>query len=193
MDSIVFEAFKNLNSWATPKLEPFWQHNMYVKSVVPKEDLLVWNLKEGWEPFPRDQFHMTTRLGTQNGYGITDSGIKCLQLVWSILHSIFYFSFSNASLESIWWTHATNGSLNKFQSGLSSDSFQLLLKKLSVSFQTPWQNFPFCDCGRYIDLNWSIWSKIYILYLCSVSIYKLLFWYYLSNKTSSKIWIILVL
>ena len=23
---------------------------MYVKSVVPKEDLLVWNLKDGWEP-----------------------------------------------------------------------------------------------------------------------------------------------
>ena len=23
---------------------------MYVKSVVPKEDLLVWNLEDGWEP-----------------------------------------------------------------------------------------------------------------------------------------------
>ena len=23
---------------------------MYVKSIVPEEDLLVWNLKEGWEP-----------------------------------------------------------------------------------------------------------------------------------------------
>ena len=23
---------------------------MYVKSVVPKEDLLIWNLKDGWEP-----------------------------------------------------------------------------------------------------------------------------------------------
>ena len=23
---------------------------MYVKSIVPKEDLLVWNLKDGWEP-----------------------------------------------------------------------------------------------------------------------------------------------
>ena len=23
---------------------------MYVKSVVPAEDLLVWNLKEGWDP-----------------------------------------------------------------------------------------------------------------------------------------------
>ena len=23
---------------------------MYVKSIVPEEDLLVWNLKDGWEP-----------------------------------------------------------------------------------------------------------------------------------------------
>ena len=23
---------------------------MYVESVVPKEDLLIWNLKDGWEP-----------------------------------------------------------------------------------------------------------------------------------------------
>ena len=30
--------------------EPIRQHNMYVQSVVPKEDLLVWNLKDGWEP-----------------------------------------------------------------------------------------------------------------------------------------------
>ena len=26
------------------------KHNLYVKSVVPKEDLLIWNLKDGWEP-----------------------------------------------------------------------------------------------------------------------------------------------
>ena len=108
---------------------------------------------------------MTTRLGTQNGYGITDSDIKCLQLVWNILHSIFYFSFSNASLESIWWTHATNGSLNKFQSGLSSDSSQLLLKKLSPSSQTPWQNFQYCDSGRYIYLNWSGPKFPYYIYI----------------------------
>lgn len=25
-------------------------HNEYVKSVVPKEDLLIWNVKDGWEP-----------------------------------------------------------------------------------------------------------------------------------------------
>jgi len=25
-------------------------HNLYVKSEVPEEDLLVWNVKEGWEP-----------------------------------------------------------------------------------------------------------------------------------------------
>ena len=23
---------------------------MYVQSIVPKEDLLIWNLKDGWEP-----------------------------------------------------------------------------------------------------------------------------------------------
>ena len=31
-------------------LEPLVKHNLYVKSVVPKEDLLIWNLKDGWEP-----------------------------------------------------------------------------------------------------------------------------------------------
>ena len=31
-------------------MEPLVKHNLYVKSVVPKEDLLVWNLKDGWEP-----------------------------------------------------------------------------------------------------------------------------------------------
>ena len=25
-------------------------HNLYVKSEVPEEDLLIWNVKEGWEP-----------------------------------------------------------------------------------------------------------------------------------------------
>lgn len=25
-------------------------HNMYVQSRVPKENLLIWNLKDGWEP-----------------------------------------------------------------------------------------------------------------------------------------------
>ena len=42
-------------------------HNLYVKSEVPEEDLLIWNVKEGWgplckflgkpipeEPFPHD-------------------------------------------------------------------------------------------------------------------------------------------
>lgn len=32
------------------KLKSLSKHNLYVKSVVPKEDLLVWNLKDGWEP-----------------------------------------------------------------------------------------------------------------------------------------------
>ena len=27
-----------------------WKHNAYVIATVPKENLLVWNLKEGWEP-----------------------------------------------------------------------------------------------------------------------------------------------
>ena len=26
------------------------KHNLYVQNVVPKENLLVWNLKDGWEP-----------------------------------------------------------------------------------------------------------------------------------------------
>ena len=26
------------------------KHNLYVKSIVPKENLLVWNVKDGWEP-----------------------------------------------------------------------------------------------------------------------------------------------
>jgi len=25
-------------------------HNLYVESAVPEEDLLIWNVKEGWEP-----------------------------------------------------------------------------------------------------------------------------------------------
>ena len=32
---------------------PYWcqrKHNAYVMATVPKENLLVWNLKEGWEP-----------------------------------------------------------------------------------------------------------------------------------------------
>ena len=28
-------------------------HNLYVKSAVPEEDLLIWNVKEGWEPLCR--------------------------------------------------------------------------------------------------------------------------------------------
>ena len=30
--------------------QAYRKHNLYVQSVVPKEDLLIWNLKEGWEP-----------------------------------------------------------------------------------------------------------------------------------------------
>ena len=26
------------------------KHNLYVESVVPQEDLLIWNVKDGWEP-----------------------------------------------------------------------------------------------------------------------------------------------
>ena len=26
------------------------KHNLYVRHVVPPEDLLVWNVKEGWAP-----------------------------------------------------------------------------------------------------------------------------------------------
>merc|ERR1712227_78567 len=29
------------------------KHNLYVMSVVPKKNLLVWNIKEGWEPLCR--------------------------------------------------------------------------------------------------------------------------------------------
>ena len=28
----------------------YLKHNLYVQSIVPKEDLLVWNLKDGWQP-----------------------------------------------------------------------------------------------------------------------------------------------
>ena len=28
----------------------YTKHNLYVQSVVPRENLLVWNLKDGWEP-----------------------------------------------------------------------------------------------------------------------------------------------
>ena len=30
--------------------QAYKKHNMYVQSIVPKEDLLIWNLKDGWEP-----------------------------------------------------------------------------------------------------------------------------------------------
>ena len=26
------------------------KHNLYVQSIVPKENLLVWNVKDGWKP-----------------------------------------------------------------------------------------------------------------------------------------------
>lgn len=28
----------------------YLKHNLYVQSIVPKENLLIWNLKEGWAP-----------------------------------------------------------------------------------------------------------------------------------------------
>ena len=28
----------------------YLKHNLYVQSIVPKENLLIWNLKQGWEP-----------------------------------------------------------------------------------------------------------------------------------------------
>ena len=28
----------------------YLKHILYVKSLVPSENLLIWNLKEGWEP-----------------------------------------------------------------------------------------------------------------------------------------------
>ena len=28
----------------------YLKHNLYVQSIVPEENLLIWNLKEGWEP-----------------------------------------------------------------------------------------------------------------------------------------------
>ena len=31
-------------------MQSFVKHNMYVQSVVPKENLLIWNVKDGWEP-----------------------------------------------------------------------------------------------------------------------------------------------
>ena len=31
-------------------MRSFVKHNLYVESVVPKEDLLIWNVKDGWKP-----------------------------------------------------------------------------------------------------------------------------------------------
>ena len=28
----------------------YLKHNLYVQSIVPKDNLLIWNLKEGWAP-----------------------------------------------------------------------------------------------------------------------------------------------
>ena len=47
------------------------KHNMYVKSIVPEKDLLVWNLREGWEPLcafldkpiPEDQIPHENKAG----------------------------------------------------------------------------------------------------------------------------------
>ena len=47
------------------------KHNMYVQSIVPEKDLLVWNLKEGWEPLcsfldkpiPEDPFPHENKIG----------------------------------------------------------------------------------------------------------------------------------
>ena len=30
--------------------QAYRKHNLYVQSIVPKENLLIWNLKDGWEP-----------------------------------------------------------------------------------------------------------------------------------------------
>ena len=30
--------------------EGYIKHNLYVAHIVPKEDLLIWNLKDGWAP-----------------------------------------------------------------------------------------------------------------------------------------------
>ena len=28
----------------------YLKHNLYVQSIVPKDNLLIWNLKDGWAP-----------------------------------------------------------------------------------------------------------------------------------------------
>ena len=52
----------------------YLKHNLYVQSIVPNENLLVWNLKDGWghyvpfltSPFQMNQFPMTIELAIQN-------------------------------------------------------------------------------------------------------------------------------
>ena len=43
-------AIKSLTSGEHRLRQLYRKHNLYVQHVVPKENLLVWNLKDGWEP-----------------------------------------------------------------------------------------------------------------------------------------------
>ena len=85
-------------------------------------------------PFPKNVFHMRTNHATQSGYGITDSEPKCLGLVWNILLSIFFGSFSNVALGFTWWTHATDDSSNDWFQDLNFRLFSIndFLKNLFI-------------------------------------------------------------
>lgn len=46
-----FDIIKSLQAGTESIMKQRYKsHNLYVKSEVPEEDLLIWNVKEGWEP-----------------------------------------------------------------------------------------------------------------------------------------------
>lgn len=47
----VFDIIQSLQAGTESIMKQrYMSHNLYVKNQVPEEDLLVWNVKEGWDP-----------------------------------------------------------------------------------------------------------------------------------------------
>ena len=47
----MFISYRSLQAKTeSTMIQRYKSHNLYVQSQVPKEDLLVWNVQDGWEP-----------------------------------------------------------------------------------------------------------------------------------------------
>ena len=47
---IIFQIVARVSSNEKKLRQGYLKHNLYVQSIVPKDNLLIWNLKEGWAP-----------------------------------------------------------------------------------------------------------------------------------------------